>query len=120
VGGRKALLKGRSRVLVGVLGVGYTSPTQLLALSGLNSGTDGVGDELATTHPELRRSILLHVRVVAPSQVYPQEFLSPLVRHVPPSLATPEGVAAPGRNIYSAFISASISESLRWLALSSE
>jgi hypothetical protein len=30
---------------------GYTSPTEILALSGLKSGTDGVGDELATIRP---------------------------------------------------------------------
>ena len=49
-----------------------------------------------------------------------QECLPPLVKRVPPSLATPEGIAAQRRYIYSGVISVAISESLRWLALSSE
>jgi hypothetical protein len=100
--------------------------------SGLSGSSETTYSELATIRPELGNSFCLCV--VAFTQLSPKRYLSlgtidtsspdnsrGRCGHKFKGIGEREGVAAPGRYIYySASISVAISESLRWLALSSE
>jgi len=50
---------------------GYTSPTEILALSGLKSGTDGVGDGLPTILPKPWRHLMIVVFLSVPNAMNP-------------------------------------------------